>query len=283
MCPPNHFAVKYSINPWMNPSVWTASLSDRSVRQWQAFYETLLASGAEVDLLKASPALPDLVFTANAAVILDRKALLARFRYAERRGEEHVFMGVLRRMKLEGDIEEICTLPASLVFEGAGDCIWDRSRNYFWSGYGPRSDRASRDVVADLFGVDCVALELVDPRFYHLDTAFCVLPFGEILYYPAAFTRAARLAIEDRVHPFQLIPLGHEDASNFAANLVSFGRQIVLSKCSEKLRRRLEERAYDVIETPLDAFQHSGGSACCLTLRTDHTLLRTRNAFHSLC
>ena len=237
------------------------------------FYEALLASGAEIELVKATPDLPDLVFTANAAVVLDRKALLARFRHAERRREEPVFMRVLHSMKRQGALDHIAELPANLILEGAGDCIWDWSRNHFWLGYGQRSDRASRDVVADFFGVDCVALELADPRFYHLDTAFCALPFGEVIYYPAAFTPAARRAIEDRIHPFQLIPLGSDDASSFAANLVSFGRQIFLSSCSHKLRRQLEERQYTVVETPLDAFQHSGGSACCLTLRTDHPIL----------
>ena len=94
MCPPDHFAVKYSINPWMDPSKWTAAaglLTSKSGRQWQMFYEALLASGAEIELVKPTPDLPDLVFTANAAVVLDRKALLARFRHAERRGEEPVF------------------------------------------------------------------------------------------------------------------------------------------------------------------------------------------------
>ena len=233
MCPPDHFAVKYSINPWMDPSKWTAAaglLSSKSGRQWHMLYEALLASGAEIELVEATPDLPDLVFTANAAVVLDRKALLARFRHAERRREEPVFRRVLHSMKRQGALDHIAELPANLVLEGAGDCIWDWSRNHFWLGYGQRSDHASRDVVANFFGVDCVALELADPRFYHLDTAFCALPFGEVIYYPAAFTPAARRAIEDRIHPFQLIPLGSDDASSFAANLVSFGRQILLSK-----------------------------------------------------
>ena len=278
MCPPDHFAVKYSINPWMDPRKWTAEaglLSNRSGRQWQMFYEALLTSGADIELVEATPDLPDLVFTANAAVVLDRKALLARFRHAERRREEPVFSCVLHSMRRQGALDQIAKLPAKVILEGAGDCIWDWSRNHFWLGYGQRSDYASRDVIADFFGVDCVALELADPRFYHLDTAFCALAFGEVIYYPTAFTPAARRAIEDRIHPFQLIPLGRDDAHSFAANLVSLGRQIVLSNCSQKLRRQLEERQYTVVETPLDAFQQSGGSACCLTLRTDHPILRS--------
>ena len=137
-------------------------------------------------------------------------------------------MRVFQGMKREGTLDHIAELPANVVLEGAGDCIWDWTRNHFWLGYGQRSDRASEVVVADFFGVDCVALELADPRFYHLDTAFCALPFGEVIYYPAAFTPAARLAIEDRIHPFELIPLGSDDASRFAANLVSFATNLIV-------------------------------------------------------
>ena len=129
------------------------------------------------------PDLPDLVvFTANAAVILDRKALLARFRHRERRPEEPVFAQALRTLKHQGALDLVAELPVNLVLEGAGDCIWDKERSLFWLGYGPRSDLASRHVVSDVFGVDCVPLELADPRFYHLDTAFCPLPKGEVIY-----------------------------------------------------------------------------------------------------
>jgi N-dimethylarginine dimethylaminohydrolase len=276
MCPPNHFAVSYSINPWMDPDRWTAEaavLTETAARQWHGLYRELLGSGADIELVRAMPDLPDLVFTANGAVILDRKVLLARFRHPERRPEEAVFARAAHELKCQGAIDTIEELPAGLVLEGAGDCIWDPNRNQFWLGFGQRSDASARAVVAGFFGVDCVALELADPRFYHLDTAFSALPCGEIVYHPPAFARASRRAIEDRVHPQQQIILDEDDAEMFAANLVAFGRHILLSGCSEKLRRGLEERGYTVLETPLDAFQRSGGSACCLTLRIDHASL----------
>jgi len=197
MCPPHHFEVTYSINPWMNPGTWSTrarQLADAAELQWQTFHETLVTHGAQVEVIRAISNLPDLVFTANAAVILDRKALLARFRHPERRLEEPVFARALHKLKFQAALDLVAELPNDLVLEGAGDCIWDRRRNHFWLGYGPRSDLASWHVVADYFGVDCVPLELDDPRFYHLDIAFCPLPSGEIIVYPAAFTRAARRA-----------------------------------------------------------------------------------------
>lgn len=273
MCRPQHFAVQYSINPWMNPDAWAANaciLTQAAGLQWQRLYDALLTQGAQVEIFEAAPDLPDLVFTANAAVVVDRKALLARFRHPQRRLEEPVFARALHHMRLQGALDVVEEFPKDLVLEGAGDCIWDRERNHFWLGFGQRSDRASQQAVVDFFGSDCVALELADPRFYHLDTAFCPLPFGEIIYYPAAFTDAARRAIENRVPPSRQILLGEEDAAKFAANSIAFGRLILMSSCSTKLRRQLEERQYTVIATPLHAFLRAGGSACCLTLRIDH-------------
>jgi len=275
MCQPHHFGVKYSINPWMDPDAWAAKacyFTGAADLQWQTLYELLVARGVKVEIIRAMPDLPDLVFTANAAVILDRKALLTRFRHRERRPEEPVFARALRKLKLQGALDLVADLPKSLVLEGAGDCIWDKKRSHFWLGFGPRSDLASQHVVTDFFGVGCVPLELADPRFYHLDTAFCPLPNGEIIYYPDAFTSAARRAINEWVPRTEQIILSENDAMELAANSVSFGQHILLSSCSQKLRSQLDERHYTVVATPLHAFLRSGGSACCLTLRIDHSI-----------
>jgi N-dimethylarginine dimethylaminohydrolase len=210
------------------------------------------------------------VFTANAAVVLDRKVVLTRFRHGERQGEEPVFAALFRTLQARGIIDEIMQLPPGMTLEGAGDCIWDPGRRLFWMGSGFRTDAAAGRVLEQQFGVRCLILVLADPSFYHLDTAFCVLPCGGVIYYPAAFTSAALATIHDHVAPGDRIALDHADATRFAGNAVCLGRSLVLSSCSEKLRRGLEERGYAVIETPLHTFLRSGGSACCLTLRLDH-------------
>jgi N-dimethylarginine dimethylaminohydrolase len=273
MCPPLHYAVSYSINPWMNPGSWQSAgsaLHEEAEQQWFGLHDTLLALGAAIDFVEPEPNLPDLVFTANAAIVLDGKALLARFRHPERRGEEPIFGAALRALKERAEIDTILEMPQDVWLEGAGDCIWDLVRHRFWMGFGPRSHREAADVVAESFGVDCVALELSDPSFYHLDTAFCPLPSGDVIYYPGAFSERALQAIEERVAPGYRIAIDHEDAARFAANAVPLNGSIVLSSCSERLRRRLEERGFAVVATPLQAFLRSGGSACCLTLRLDH-------------
>jgi len=273
MCPPQHFAVTYSINPWMDPAAWQdggAALHARAMAQWAALHDALRAAGAAIELVPPEAGLPDLVFTANAAVVLGRKALLARFHHAQRQGEQPVFATAFEALAGRGLIDEVAALPENMVLEGAGDCIFDASRQLFWMGCGFRSDAAAARIVETQFGAPCVTLALTNPSFYHLDTAFCALPCGSVMYHPAAFSDAALKAIHAQIAPHQRIALDADDAARFAANAVSIGRTIVLSSCSGGLRATLEERGYRVIETPLTAFLRSGGSACCLTLRLDH-------------
>jgi N-dimethylarginine dimethylaminohydrolase len=163
-------------------------------------------------------------------------------------------------------------MPEGVILEGAGDCLWDRHRGLFWMGCGFRSDAAASAVVERTFGVGCVALALADPSFYHLDTAFCALPCGGVIYYPGAFTHAGREIIEWLVAPSQRIALAPDDAARFSANAVSFGNVVIMSGASERLAQALAERGYVLVTTPLDAFLKSGGSACCLTLRLDQGL-----------
>jgi N-dimethylarginine dimethylaminohydrolase len=273
MCRPQHFAVTYSINPWMDPKAWADSgdaLHATAVRQWAGLHRALTKSGANIELVEPAPGLPDLVFTANAAVVLDGKALLARFRHPERQGEQPVYANAFRMLQARGLIDDIVEMPENIALEGAGDCLWDARRGLFWTGYGFRSDRTASVIVEKTFGAGCVPLELADPHHYHLDTALSPLPCGGVIYHPGAFTPEARDIIEWLVAPCDRIALDPADAARFAANSVSFGQTLVLSSCSEALHRRLAERGYTVVKTPLASFLRSGGSACCLTLRLDH-------------
>jgi N-dimethylarginine dimethylaminohydrolase len=274
MCPPRHFAVSYSINPWMDPNAWAgggAALHAAAQQQWLGLRRALSRAGAAIELVPPAPGLPDLVFTANAAVVLGGKAALARFRHGERAGEEPVFAAAFRELAGRGLIADTLQMPEGLTFEGAGDCLFDAHRRLFWLGCGFRSDAAASAVLERYFGLPCVTLPLASANFYHLDTAFCALPCGAVIYYPDAFTKAALAAIHARVAPAERIALTRADAERFAANAVCAGQTIVLSSASAVLRGALEERGYKVVETPLDVFQKSGGSACCLTLRLDRT------------
>ena len=272
MCRPQYFAVNYAINPWMDPSSWAREarmLAATARREWTGLHRALLDAGAQIELVPAKPGLPDLVFTANAAVVLDGKALLARFRHPERRAEEPYFAATFRKLQARGLVASVRMLPEQVMLEGAGDCVWDDTRNLFWMGYGQRSDEAARHVVEEEFGVEVEALRLADPSYYHMDTALCPLPGGEVMYVPGAFTAEGRAIIHARVPSDLRIEIADEDACQLAANAVAIGDTLVLSACSERLRARLAEHGYRVHATPLGSFLRSGGSAFCLTLRLD--------------
>jgi arginine dihydrolase len=271
MCRPDHFAVSYTINPWMDPESWARDgrAHTAAARQWAALHRQLVKLGAAVELVPPAPGVPDLVFTANAAVVLDAQVLLARFRHPQRQREEVQFEAAFQALQARGHVDAVRKLPDDLVLEGAGDCVWDDTRKLFWLGYGPRSDAGAGRAVADMFGQEVTALELADGRFYHMDTALSALPGGEVMYLPDAFTAAGRATIRDRVAPQQRIEIGIEDGCRLAANAVCLGDTVIMSGCGERLRAELEERGYDVVTTPLTSFLRSGGSAFCLTLRLD--------------
>ena len=114
MCQPEHFGVLYTINPWMDPASWARQEQTRgasSKRQWDALYATLRGLGAAIELVPPVAGLPDLVFTANAAVVLDRRVLLARFRHTERQGEEAHYEAAFRALKGRGLVDQVTRLP----------------------------------------------------------------------------------------------------------------------------------------------------------------------------
>jgi N-dimethylarginine dimethylaminohydrolase len=161
MCPPHHFAVTYSINPWMDPKAWAdrgGNLHAEAERQWANLHQALVGAGAAVDIVQPTAGLPDLVFTANAAVTLDRKVVLSRFRYPQRRDEEPVFAAAFAALAARGVVDDVVQLPQGLIFEGAGDCIWDPKRRLFWLGCGFRSDAAVASCLERQFCRSALAL-----------------------------------------------------------------------------------------------------------------------------
>jgi N-dimethylarginine dimethylaminohydrolase len=269
---PAHYEVTYVINPWMAPDEWSR---DRAHHQavardgFLALKRALEAAGATVRVMEGVTGLPDLVFPANAAIVLDRRVLVARFSCSERQGEEDVFLREFEKLKHEGFITAVGTFPHGVFQEGAGDCIWDKNRGWFWAGFGQRSVRTSLDVIENFFAVPVVPLELVSPRFYHLDVCFLPLTGGEVVYYPPAFSEAARVKIRALVPADLLIEASDADAAAFSVNAVNIGRSIVMARPPERLKKILEARGYEVIGIDLAPFMMSGGGAYCMTLRLD--------------
>jgi arginine dihydrolase len=262
MCSPDYFGVHYSINPWMTDKIGKVD-TRRATRQWEDFFSTL-ARFAEIKLIQPQTHVPDLVFTANAGLILKNKFIPSRFRYSERRVEEPFF-----RNWFQFHGYQVVEWPDSVFFEGAGDALRQPGRNLLWAANGFRTDPKAHDLLASEFQVEIVSLQLVNPDFYHLDTCFCPLQDGKVMYYPKAFDTQSLKLIEEHTVPENRIPVSDNDARHLACNAVLVGNNIILNHASRDLRNQLENAGYAVFIEPVTEFLKAGGANKCLTFELD--------------
>jgi N-dimethylarginine dimethylaminohydrolase len=264
MCRPSFFDVSYVINPWMEGHVRGAS-QPRAHDQWQRMRD-VIAGLADVELVSSHPGLPDMPFTANAGLVLDDTVVLSRFRHHERQGEEAHF----ERWFSDNGFA-VLKLPPAIPFEGAGDALLDRGGAVLWMGFGHRSSLEARAYIERWLDIDVLPLKLVDERFYHLDTCFCPLEDGWLLYYPEAFDRRSRDLIASRIPCSHRIAVDEADAMSFACNAVNVGRTVILNTASGRLVAALQQAGFEVVENELSEFMKAGGSAKCLTLRLNES------------
>ena len=283
MCRPRYYTIAYEINPWMRLTRQVRHIAGQ--RQWQALYQLLTQRlRVPVRLIRPVAGLPDLVFTANAGLVVPRLASLARddpeqappdggarrgiaghtfirsnFRHPERRGEEPVVERYFRRLGLR-----VVRLPRSFNFEGEGDALWCGDNLFL--GFRFRSDATAHEQLAKILNCRVLPLELIDKRFYHLDTCFCPLNAETALWFPHAFDRYGRRVIEQYVR--DPIAVSEADALKFCCNAIVVGRSIVLHRgISKRLRRTLDGCGFAVHELDLSEFLKAGGSAKCLVLK----------------
>jgi N-dimethylarginine dimethylaminohydrolase len=258
MCPPDYYGIEYEINPWMHRE--NASDPIQSVWQWWSLHDALRELGVEIERLEPVPGLPDLVFTANAGLVYRNRFVASRFRHGVRQGEAPHFERWARAHGFE-----VVSLPAGHHFEGAGDALFCGETLY--AGYRFRSDARSHHWIGERLGVAVLPLELVDPRFYHLDTCFCPLAEDAALYYPGAFDGYGRSVLQDRIP--RLIEVSAEEAVSFSCNAVVVGRTVILNDGAPKLATVLRDWGFATRPLRLTEFIKAGGSAKCLTLRLD--------------
>ncbi len=268
MCRPEHFTVSYRINPWMHPEEPTDT--SLAVRQWEVLYRIYLDLGFDVELIDPLPGLPDMVYAANGGFTLDGIAYGARFQYDERGPEGPAYMDWFRSHGFE--VAE----PVS-INEGEGDFLLVGER--ILAGTGFRSDAASHDELRRLFGGagredgvgrEVVTLKLIDPEFYHLDTAIAVLDTdshagaGNIAYLPKAFDEASRQIIHD-LYP-DAVTVNDDDAAVLGLNSFSDGRNVVIASRAVGFEASLRERGYTPIGVDLSELLLGGGGVKCCTL-----------------
>ena len=253
MCPPEHFDVTYAINPWMRLDVPVDPAL--ALRQWAAVRTAYERLGHRVDILDPVAGLPDLVFAANAGLVVDGRVLVSRFRHPERTGEEAVDMGWFRSHGFDA-------VQARWWNEGEGDLLV--VGEVILAGSGFRSDPRAHAEVTAFAGRPVLSLELVDPRWYHLDTALAVLDDETIAYHPGAFSPASRELLRERFG--DAVIASEDDALAFGLNACSDGRNVVLAAGARRLADQLAERGFDPVLVDTSELQKAGGSVKCTTL-----------------
>lgn len=254
MCAPEHFDVSYAINPWMSLDV--PADAELAVRQWDELRRTYLELGHEVELITPQPGLPDMVFAANGGLVVDGVALGARFTHQERHAEGPAYLEWFRSAGLR-EVHD----PVE-INEGEGDLL--TVGDVILAGTGFRTTRAAHAEVARVFGREVVTLELVDPRFYHLDTALSVLDERTVAYFPGAFSEASQEELRRRFPDAILV--GEADAAVLGLNAVSDGRNVVVTKHAAQYAEDLRARGFTPVGVDLSELLKAGGGAKCCTL-----------------
>lgn len=254
MCRPEHFAVTYAINPWMHPDVPV----DRplALRQWEALRRTYLDLGHHVDLLEPVAGLPDMVYAANGATVVDGAVFGARFRHPQRAAEAAAHLAWFRAAGFARVVEP------EFVNEGEGDLLV--VGDTILAGTGFRTDPRAHAEASRVLGRPVISLELVDPRFYHLDTAIAVLDEDTIAWLPEAFSPASREVLRTRFP--DAVVAGSDDAEVLGLNAVSDGEHVVLPVQAGKLAAALAERGFTPVPVDLSELLKGGGGPKCCTL-----------------
>ncbi|MFI0404584.1 dimethylargininase [Actinomadura sp. 3N508] len=254
MCRPEHFAVTYAINPWMDPAA--GADAGKAVAQWEALRDAYLALGHEVSLIEPIEGLPDMVFAANGALVVGGRVYGARFTHPERHAEGPAYSGWLRK----NGYSEV--LDAEHTNEGEGDFL--TLDHVILAGTGFRTEIAAHQEAQEFLGRPVVTLRLVDPRFYHLDTALFPLGGGNVAYFPGAFSPGSRAVLE-RLFPDAILA-GERDAAVLGLNAVCDGRNVVINAEAVELIETLRGHGYAPVPVDLSELRKAGGGPKCCTL-----------------
>ncbi len=259
MCKPDYFTVVYRINPWMDPALPTDT--SLAVQQWQTLYDTYVGLGFDVHLIDPIDGLPDMVYAANGGFVIDNIAYGASFTYPQRQPEGPAYMDWFRDNGF--DVRE----PRE-INEGEGDFLL--VGDVILAGTGFRSNSDSHEELAAISGREVITLNLINPSFYHLDTAIAVLDGspesgkGEIAYLPSAFDEPSLEILRER-YP-EAILVTEEDAAVLGLNSFSDGYNVVIASRAINFERQLRERGFNPIGVDLSELLLGGGGVKCCTL-----------------
>lgn len=255
MCSPEHYGIEYSINPWMEAR--KGANRELALEQWRNLHHTIIRLGGFVEYIVPQPGLPDMVFTANAGLVRGKKFFMSRFKYKERRGEEHYFQSWFSKRGFS-------IVACGGCMEGAGDALF--VGDTLFAAHGFRSDKSVWPVVGkELKAEDIVVCKLVDPYFYHLDTCFCPLDDENVIFYPGAFKSPKKII---KNVPGKVFEVPEKEARQFACNAVVIEDNIIMpAGCDQTAEWLAEKQGFNVYMVPMSEFIKAGGACKCLTLK----------------
>jgi N-dimethylarginine dimethylaminohydrolase len=197
-----------------------------------------------------------MVFAANGGLVVGGRAMGARFTHPERLAEGPAYFTWLADAGLDEVVEPLSVNEGEGDFLVVGDLVL--------AGTGFRTDPRAHGEVQEFFGRPVISLQLVDPRFYHLDTALAVLDDDTVAYFPGAFSPGSLSVLR---HLFPDAVLATEaDAVVLGLNAVSDGRHVVLPTAAADLAEQLRARGYEPVGVDLSELLKAGGGVKCCTL-----------------
>jgi len=258
LCPPEFFSVDYEINPWMHKEFQVNK--QLAQKQWENLKKIYFDLGVRVEVIKPIEGLPDMVFTANAGLVLDRLVIVSNFKYRERQPESKYFQAWFKKHGFQ-----IFNLGEGEIFEGQGEALV--IGNYLVAGYGFRANLSSYRKIKSVIRKELVTVKLIDSRFYHLDTCFLPLNSTTAVYFPKAFDSRSQSKLRGIIP--NLISVSEQEAMEFVCNSVVVADTILMPAVSENLKKEISNLGYKIQTIEISEFKKSGGGVRCLTLNLD--------------
>ncbi|HEX8549018.1 MAG TPA: arginine deiminase family protein [Cytophagaceae bacterium] len=275
MCTPDCFEVIDVKNPYMKGNTGLINKS-KAHEQWHAikrFYQLLVTAGQleKYVEIKGAVGCEDMVFAANQTLPWrfpdgSKKVILSKMKHPSRQKEVPFFKELFIKKGYE-----ILELETASHFEGMGDTIPHSGKQLLYGGYGHRSDLKAYEEISQLLDVKIILLELIDEKFYHLDTCFLPLDEDTLMLYPGAFTEDGLATLTKTFKHIIEIPL-HEAENGFALNAhviscsKSQSKHVLIQKGNEYTIAQLKALNFKVTETETSEFMKSGGSVFCMKM-----------------
>ncbi len=276
MCPPQYFGIEYSINDWMNTTI--LSQYDLAQSQWNSLYSKIIELGAKVELVEPIAGQPDMTYV-DVGLVYSNIFITSNFKFPERQGEKKGFV-----KWFEVNRFNIFEFENTISFEGHGDTLWKDGHTLF-GGYGFRTQLESYDYIQKILDQKAeqnftknseqdsekniltkpkiITLELIDSRFYHLDTCFCPIRSDLALCY----TKALSLESIEKIRSvMEIVEVDEDEAVHFACNALPIGNNLILPEGAPKLMSKLEELGFVCHPVPMSEFIKGGGACKCLSM-----------------